>query len=229
MIVVPAGNFLMGSPANDVEGIDDERPQHEVRIGKPIAVGRYEVTFDEWEACFDSGDCKDRHDNGWGRGKRPVVNVSWDDAQAYIGWLSKKTGHRYRLLSEAEWEYAARAGTTTRYPWGDEPGSNLANFKDSGSPWGGAQTAPVGSFEPNKFGLHDMVGNVWEWVQDCSNSRYSGAPTDGSAREEGDCGVRMRRGGGFGADAVGVRAATRGRFEKHLTYKGLGFRVVRDL
>ena len=156
---------------------DDEGPQHEVRIAKPFAVGRFQVTFDEWDACVAARGCKHRpKDEGWGRGKRPVINVSWEDAQAYVAWLSKKTGHQYRLLSEAEWEHAARAGTATRYPWGDEPGSNRANFDGSGSKWSGKQTAPVGSFEPNAFGLHDVIGNVLEWVQDCWNDGFRALP-----------------------------------------------------
>ena len=184
MVVIPAGRFVMGSPASEQGRSDDEGPQHEVHIARPFAVGRFQVTFDEWDACVAAGGCKHRpKDEGWGRGKRPVINVSWEEAQAYVAWLSKKTGQQYRLLSEAEWEYAARAGTTTRYPWGDDPGVNRANFDGSGSQWSSKQTAPVGSFEPNAFGLHDMIGNVLEWVQDCWNDGYKGAPADGSARE----------------------------------------------
>ena len=152
MIVVPAGRFLMGSPAG--QGYDDERPQHEVTIAKPFAVAKFALTFDEWDACAARGGCRpDVSDSGWGRGRRPVINVSWDDAQAYVKWLSSITGKPYRLLSEAEYEYAARAGNQTRYPWGDEiklNGKPMANCRGCGSQWDGEQTAPVGSFTPNE-------------------------------------------------------------------------------
>jgi formylglycine-generating enzyme required for sulfatase activity len=158
-----------------------------------------------------------------------VINVSWDDAQGYVAWLAKKTGKPYRLLSEAEWEYAARAGTATPYPWGDEPGTNRANFKGAGSQWSGKQTAPVGSFEPNKFGLHDMIGNVWEWVQDCGNESYKGAPADGRAWESGDCGLRVARGGSWLNLPEGARAAGRYWDPPGLRSILLGFRVARTL
>jgi formylglycine-generating enzyme required for sulfatase activity len=219
MVVVPAGTFMMG-----------EGPQHKVTIARPFAVGKYPVTFDEWDACVNAGGTKyEPVDSGWGRGKRPVINVSWDDAQVYVAWLSKKTGMPYRLLSEAEWEYAARAGTTTRYPWGDEPDTNHANFRDSGSQWSGKQTAPVGSFEPNAFGLHDMIGNVWEWLQDCWNNSYSGAPTDGSAWEAGDCGRRVVRGGSWDSYPENARVADRSGDGPTVRYFGLGFRLARTL
>jgi formylglycine-generating enzyme required for sulfatase activity len=170
-------------------------PQHQVTIGEPFGVGRYEVTFDEWDACVKGGGCNDYKpsDQGWGRGRRPVINVSWDDAQAYVAWLSKKTGQPYRLPSEAEWEYAARAGTTSRYWWGnDVPTSKQANFGDHVN-----KTSKVGSYPANPWGLHDMNGNVWEWVEDCWNESYEGAPNDGSAWPSGDCGRRVRRGGSW--------------------------------
>ncbi len=176
MIVVPAGRFLMGSPAG--QGYDSERPAHEVTIAKPFAVAEFALTFDEWDACAAHGDCNPRvDDEGWGRGRRPVINVSWDDAQAYVKWLSRITGKRYRLLSEAEYEYAARAGTRTAYPWGDEirlNGKPMPNCSGCGSQWDGKQTAPVGSFTANRFDLYDMVGNVWEWTEDCWNDSYEG-------------------------------------------------------
>jgi formylglycine-generating enzyme required for sulfatase activity len=150
MVVIPAGTFMMGSPDSEVGRLIYEGPQHKVKIARPFAVSKYEITFDQWDACMKEGGCKDMpKDEGWGRGKRPVINVNWDNAQNYAAWLAKKTGKPYRLLSEAEWEYAARGGATTRYPWGDEPGANRANFNGSGSQWSGKQTAPVGSFEPN--------------------------------------------------------------------------------
>ena len=159
----------MGSPTSEPGHSAEEGPQHPVTIARPFAVGRYEVTFDEWDACVAEGGCNGYKpsDEGWGRGRRPVINVSWDDAQAYVTWLSKKTGKSYRLLSGAEYEYAMRAGTQTVYPWGDTIGTNNANCHSCGSQWDAKQTAPVGSFAANGFGLYDMVGNVREWTEDC--------------------------------------------------------------
>jgi len=219
MVVVPAGEFMMG-----------EGTQHKVTIARPFAVGKYPVTFDEWDACVAAGGCKYKpEDAGWGRSRRPAINVSWDDAQEYVAWLSKKTGKSYRLLSEAEWEYAARAGTTTRYPWGDEPGTNLANFQNSGSQWSGKQTSPVGSFEPNAFGLYDMIGNVWEWLQDCWNDSYKGAPTDGSAWESGNCGLRVVLGGSCCNLPELARVAIRSRLAPSFRLSFQGFRLARTL
>jgi formylglycine-generating enzyme required for sulfatase activity len=230
MVVIPAGTFMMGSRDSEVGRSKDEGPQHKVTIARPFAVSRYEITFDEWDACMKEGGCKDMpKDEGWGRGMRPVINVNWDNAQNYAAWLAKKTGKPYRLLSEAEWEYAARGGTTTRYPWGDEPGTNRANFGGSGSQWSGKQTAPVGSFEPNAFGLHDMIGNVWEWVEDCWNENYRGAPVDGSAWGSGDCGLRVVRGGSWFIKPEDARVAY--RYWGNPTYRSnfQGFRLARTL
>jgi formylglycine-generating enzyme required for sulfatase activity len=228
MVVVPAGRFLMGSAEGT--GDSDERPQHEVVIARPFAVGRYAVTFDEWDACVTASGLKHRPDDaGWGCGRQPVINVSWEDSRQYVGWLSKHTGQAYRLLSEAEWEYAARAGTSTRYRWGDEPGTNRANFVGSGSRWSGERTAPVGSFEPNGFGLYEMNGNVWEWVQDCWNESYRGAPSNGSAWEAGVCGRRVVRGGSWYNAPGFARSAYRFWFEPGVRDDYLGFRVARTL
>ena len=145
-------------------------------IDSPFAVSKLEVTADEWDACVVLGGCTwPAPETGFGRGTRPVMNVSWDDAQQYVAWLSTRTGKTYRLLSEAEWEYAARAGTSTAYFWGNEIGNGNANCNGCGSQWDHRRTAPVGSFAPNAFGLHDMHGNVWEWVQDCMHEDYNGA------------------------------------------------------
>jgi formylglycine-generating enzyme required for sulfatase activity len=163
MIVVPAGSFTMGSPANERGWRRDfEGPQHRVNLPRQFAVGQFEVTFDEWDACVVDSGCNGYKpsDQGWGRGRQPVINVTWNDAKAYVAWLSNKTGQTYRLLTEAEYEYATRAGTTTAYPWGDEIGKNNANCSACGSQWDRKQTAPVGSFTANGFGLYDMVGNV---------------------------------------------------------------------
>ena len=173
MVVISAGSFTMGSPQYEPGHKSDEAPQHNVTISKPFAVSKFEVTFAEWDACAAHGDCIPHvDDDGWGRDRQPVINVSWNDAQRYVAWLSKITGKTYRLLSEAEYEYAARGGTRTAYPWGDEIGTNNADCSGCGTRWDATQTAPVGSFRPNQFGLNDMVGNVWEWVEDCPHEDY---------------------------------------------------------
>lgn len=223
--MLPAGCFLMGSPSGEDGRYTDEEPQHEVTIARPFAVGRYPVTFSEWDAFVAAEGTTHRPDDkGWGRGRQPVIHVSWDDAQAYVAWLSDQTGQPYRLLSEAEWEYAARAGSQTRYPWGNEPGKNKANFDGSGSQWSKRQTSPVGSFAPNVFGLHDMIGNVWEWVQDTWHDNYQGAPDDGRAWEEGSD-SRVVRGGSWFVDPGGCRAACRGGLSPDDRVNVLGFRV----
>jgi formylglycine-generating enzyme required for sulfatase activity len=190
------------------------------------------VTFADWDACVSVGGCAQEgraSDAGWGRGRQPVIYVSWDDAQAYVAWLSKMTGKAYRLLTEAEWEYAARAGTTTAYFWGDEIGKNNANCGGCGSQWDGRQTAPAGSFAPNAFGLYDMLGKVFEWVEDCSHDNYNGAPTDGSAWTAGDCKSRVVRGGSWGINPQYLRAAYRDGVTTGARLSSLGFRVGRTL
>jgi formylglycine-generating enzyme required for sulfatase activity len=230
MVVIPAGSFMMGSPKDEKGRSDGEGPKHKVTIARAFAVGKYEGTFDEWETCVAASACTHKpEDQGWGRGKRPVINVSWNDAQEYIGWLSKKAGKEYRLLSEAEWEYAARARSTTAYPWGNEPGGNHANFFDSGSEWSGKQTSPAGSFKPNAFGLYDMIGNVLEWTQDCWNGSYKGAPADGRPWESGDCGQRVVRGGPWGFSPDLARSAFRGGLGPGDRSISLGFRLARTL
>ena len=232
LVVVPAGSFLMGSPADEAVRADNEGPQHHVTIGEPLAVGVYEVTFAEWDACVTSGGCGENQpdDEGWGRGRQPVMNVSWEAAQAYVAWLSRETGKAYRLLSEAEWEYVARAGSTTRYWWGDEIGENRANCEGCGSQWDDEQSAPVGSFEPNGFGLYDVHGNVHEWVQDCWNENYTGAPNDGSALKTGDCSERVLRGGSWGYGGPWyLRSALRGWMPTAFWNRYIGFRIARSL
>jgi formylglycine-generating enzyme required for sulfatase activity len=238
MIVLPAGEFVMGALSDGFQNrplsgekvaSGGESPQRRVTIPKRFAVGAFEVTFDEWDACVALGGCLTRaYDPGWGRGKRPVIYVGWEDAQQYVKWLSKRTGRDYRLLTEAEWEYAARAGTITFNSWGDEIGSGLANCEKCGSPWGGKQTAPVGSFPPNAFGLHDMEGNVWELVEDVWVSGYEGAPSDGSAR--GDDPQERRRVARGGAWDLGLLPVTRRMgFTPDSRGDSLGFRVARTL
>jgi formylglycine-generating enzyme required for sulfatase activity len=236
MVVVPPGSFMMGSP--DGEGHDNERPQHEVTIAKPVAIGKFELTFDEWDACVAHGGCAltpkyggGNRDAGWGRGRRPVIEVSWDDASAYVKWLSGITGKPYRLLSEAEYEYAAQAGTRTKYPWGDNimlDGKPMANCDGCGSELGGKRTMPVGSFPPNAFGLYDMIGNVWEWTADCWHEQYQRAPVDGSAWTTGNCGGVIR-GGSWYSGFDGVRSAFRAVSYPSTTSLTDGFRVARSL
>ena len=231
LVVVPAGSFMMGSPEGEEGRFDAEGPLHEVRIDYPLAVGVYAVTFDEWDACVSDGGCGRYRpdDNGWGRGARPVISVSWEDAQRYVKWLSWKTGKGYRLLSESEWEYVARAGTRTRYWWGDEIDRNRANCNECGSRWDNKGTAPVGSFSANAFGLYDVHGNVHEWVEDCWNDSYDGAPTDGSAWESEDCSLRVVRGGSWGNVPGFLRSALRIRGTTGDRVNVAGFRVARTL
>jgi formylglycine-generating enzyme required for sulfatase activity len=230
MVVVPAGSFMMGWPPTK-KGREFEGPQHIVTIGRSFAVAKFELTFDEWDTCFTYGDCPEGiSDGGWGRGQQPVINVTWDDAQRYVAWLSKMTGKSYRLLTEAEYEYATRAGTQTAYPWGDDIGKNNANCDGCGSKWDYRETAPVGSFKPNAFGLYDMVGNVFEWVEDCWHDNYNGAPTDDSAWiEGGTCGARVIRGGAWISLPDALRAADRSGGPSVIRLNDLGFRVGRTL
>ena len=231
MVVVPAGLYRMGSPSQERGRGDDEGPVHAVAIGAPFALGVYEVTFAEWDAC-KRGCPRGKQapsDRGWGRGRRPVINVSWDDAKRYAQWLSRKTRKAYRLPSEAEWEYAARAGTATAYSWGDQIGVNRANCRGCGSQWDGSKTAPVGSFRANAWGLHDMHGNVWEWTEDCWNGSYRGAPSDGSAWLRGNCDQRVLRGGSWSGGPSDLGAADRYGITTGGRSGSFGFRVARTL
>jgi formylglycine-generating enzyme required for sulfatase activity len=223
MVVVPAGAFDMGS------NTEYENPVHRVTFAKPFAIGRYEVTFDQWDRCVEEKGCKAQADDrGWGRGDRPVINVSWEDAKAFIAWLSPKSGQTYRLPSEAEWEYAARAGTSTPFWWGRDVGSRQANCRECNT-GSGQQTSAVGSYQPNPFGLYDTAGNVAEWVEDCWNDNYRGAPKDGSAWTTGQCRLRVLRGGAYDSQAKSVRSTARFRYDTDVRYPANGFRVVREL
>jgi formylglycine-generating enzyme required for sulfatase activity len=242
MVVVPAGSFLMGSPPSEKgrEPADkgSEGPQHPVTIARPFAVGKFEVTFAEWDACVTGGGCTHSpKDFGSGRSKRPVINVSWNDITSqYLPWLNRKSGKTYRLLTEAEWEYAARAGTTTRFAFGETITRTQAQYSvgDSGSAGGPVE---VGSFPANAFGLHDMHGNVWEWVQDCWNGSYNGAPSDGSAWISGAawgwvttaCDSRILRGGSWFLQAENARSANRYGWAPGARNFDMGFRVARTL
>jgi formylglycine-generating enzyme required for sulfatase activity len=216
MVVVPAGSFMMGSPSSEPGRERDEGPQHRVSISKPFAVGKYEVTQAEWKSVmgsifsYFSGD------------RNPVELVSWDEVEKFIKKLSAKSGKKYRLLSEAEWVYAARAGTTTPFYTGNKIRKSHANF-------GGESTIAVGSFSPNAFGLHDMLGNVQEWVGDCWNGDYNGAPTNGSVWGSGDCERRSLRGGSWNDIPMQLRSAFRYSFNPGAHSYLYGFRVARDL
>jgi formylglycine-generating enzyme required for sulfatase activity len=232
MVIVPAGSFTMGSPKSERYRIHVEGPQHRVTFSRPFAVGRFAVTFDEWDACVAHGGCNDYKpfDADWGRGKRPVIHVSWDDAQAYISWLKGKTGRNYHLLSEAQREYVTRAGTTTPYWLGSSISTSQANY--NGEETSGQyrkQTVPVDSFEPNPWGLFQVHGNVWEWTEDCWNDTYRGAPTDGSAWASGDCNSAVIRGGAWNTRSAGLRSAFRNLYLKDKRFPRVGFRVARTL
>jgi formylglycine-generating enzyme required for sulfatase activity len=220
--------FEMGS----AEGGDDERPVHPVQFVKPFNIGKYEVTFEDYAAYASQTGASLPPDEGWGRGQRPVINVSWEEAQNYARWLSSVTGRSYRLPTEAEWEFAARAGTTTAYWWGDEIGENHANCYGCGSEWDGERTAPVGSFDPNPWGLHDTHGNVWEWVTDCWHDTYQEAPGDGAAWSEaagGDCSRRVVRGGAWFNMPSNLRSTLRFGADDVYRFPFLGFRLVEEL
>lgn len=248
MTVIPAGTFKMGSPQAELSA--NEGPQHSVTIRKPFAVGIYNVTFDQWDACVIDGACEGNSPSsqGWGRGNRPVINVSWYDAQLYVAWLNERVRSSvqgasapppdasatppsgpYRLLTEAEWEYAARAGTTTAYYWGDDRRKGMANCDGCGSEWDNQQTAPVGSFPPNPFGLYDMAGNVLQWTEDCYHENYNGAPTDGSAWKGRICDARMMRGGSWFNSTYYIRASQRFIVSPHFRANNAGFRVAKTL
>jgi formylglycine-generating enzyme required for sulfatase activity len=226
MVVIPAGTFRMG----DIQGggWDNELPVHQVSVGR-FAMGKYEVTFAEYDKFAEATGRSKPDDYGWGRGNRPVINVSWHDATAYLDWLSEQTGKRYRLPTEAEWEYAARAGTETKYWWGNDIGTNLANCRNSGSEWSGKQTAPVGSFQANPFGLYDTVGNLWEWCADPWHSNYQGAPTDGRIWDSTDTTLRLLRGGSFDIYPLICRAALRFGYASDFHNWDVGFRGCADL
>ena len=231
MVVLPAGAFMMGSPPGEPGRRASEGPERRVTIARPFAVGKFEVTFAEWEACVAGGGCTSNpnpSDSGWGRGRRPVINVSWHDAKEYAAWLSRKTGKAYRLLSEAEWEYAVRAGTTTRYGFGDAISKGQAQYSEVGGVSAG-KMVEVGSFPANRFGLHDMHGNVLEWVEDAWHKNYQGAPDGGSAWPGGDRSPRVLRGGSWYDGQQDLRSAVRDRNAPADRGSYYGFRLARTL
>jgi formylglycine-generating enzyme required for sulfatase activity len=234
MVEIPSGRFLMGSKL-----YEREQPLHPVSLDMAIAVGRFETTFDEWDACVRGGGCVHNStpsDEGWGRGRRPVIDVSWNDAKDYVSWLSRKTGKPYRLLSEAEWEYAARAGSTTTYSWGDEIDCGKASYdggrgSDCAAHTGRSSlrgTQLVGKYTANRWGLYDMLGNVWEWCEDNWHPDYHGAPEDGSAWRGGDASMRILRGGAWNYGPSALRSADRNWFPRDGRTSFMGFRVARQ-
>jgi len=239
MVRIPAGSFLMGSPASEPERDADEGPQHRVQVAA-FELGKSEVTFAQWDACVATGGCTHRPaDEGWGRGNQPVINVSWDDVQQYVTWLSRQTGQTWRLPTEAEWEYAARAGTTTAFSTGNCITTSQAHY-NSYDDYAGCgtknwvfvgRTRAVGSYPPNRWGLYDLHGNVHEWVQDCSHDSYTGAPQNGSAWLDScpDSGRRVLRGGSWFNYPRDLRAASRVRNVTGNRDVDLGFRVARTL
>lgn len=238
MVAVPPGWFMMGAAIDEEGARKSEFPRRRVTIPRPFAVAKYEVTFAEWTVCVFAGGCNGYRpdDRRFGQDRRPLINVSWDDAKSYVGWLSRKTGERYRLLSEAEWEYAARAGTEEAFHFGSTISTDRANYDGMHTyEWGRTgvyrgQTLPVGSFPRNRFGLHDLHGNVGEWVEDCWHDDYRGAPPDGDAwLGSGDCGRRVMRGGGWNAGPVFLRSANRTPVNAASRYDYIGFRVARTL
>jgi formylglycine-generating enzyme required for sulfatase activity len=253
MVVVPSGTFSMGAPQSEIDqhhAFPNEGPGHTVSISRPFAVSKFEVTFDQWDACIQDGGCRGFRpsDSGWGRQKHPVINISWDDAKLYVKWLSNKTGKVYRLLSEAEWEYAARAGSTAKYFFGDDPMSlcRYANIADdSGNAYrypstgfrawltcndGYFHTAPVGSFVSNDFGLYDVLGNVSEWVEDGWHDNYQGAPTYGSTWVAGaDPQLHVARGGSWYSLQDGVTSSVRYKYVASPGGELVGLRIARTL
>ena len=236
MVILPLGSFTMGSAAAEAGRAPTEGPQHRVAITHQIAVGKFEVTFDEWDLCVREGGCKENPGNsGWGKGKRPVINVSWNDAKQYAKWLADKTGKGYRLLSEAEWEFAARGGSAGAFSFGASISADQANYDAAFAYAGGAtgtrlgKTATVGSYKPNAYGLYDMHGNVAEWIEDCLNDTYAGAPNDGSAWTSGNCGQRLVRGGSWESNPSALRSASRAYFIPFVRLNSVGLRVARPL
>lgn len=266
MVVLPLGSFVMGSPATEEGRRAHEGPQHSVNIGYAFAVGRFELTRGQFTVFVTEsghavdGNCgywdteaerwrndqaKNWRDPGFAQDdNHPVVCISWEDAKAYTAWVSRKTGKRYRLLSESEWEYAARAGSSTSRPWGENPDNACDHANSADAEYarvvggrkavhkcndGHAYTAPVGRFKANAFGIHDMIGNVWSWVEDCYNTSYSTAPVDGSAWQAGDCSRRLARGLSWNAGISGSRSAYRYMDSTKARYNMIGVRIARTL
>ena len=225
LIVVPAETFTMGS----LSGEANETPPRAVTITRPFAVARFEVTFAEWDACIAAAGCSHKPETDWGRDQKPVVSVSWEDAKTYVAWLSRITGKNYRLLSEAEWEHAARAQTTSSYAFGDKLTADQAHYMADGGPSPFGTTVNVGTFKPNTFGLYDLHGNAAEWVEDCYHENYKQAPADAGAWLEPNCTRRVVRGGSWRDNAHDLRSSSRRGVKAVDRYNFIGFRVARTL
>jgi formylglycine-generating enzyme required for sulfatase activity len=225
MVELPAGSYEMGSIGNSLNF--NEGPRHQVKLAA-FSISKFEVTFEEYDRFARATGHRLPYDESWGRADRPVINVSWDDARAYIRWLSEQTGKNYRLPSEAEWEYATRAGSVDNFWWRDSADNLHANCFNCGSQWDGTRTAPVGSFEANDFGLHDVTGNVQEWTADCYHGSYNGAPGDGNAWQFPECAMRVVRGGAYTSPLDSLRSAKRSQYDQDTRLDNLGFRVVRE-
>ena len=224
MVLLPAGRFVMG----DTQGDATEKPARTVTIRQPFAIGKHEVTIREWKACVLDGGCSYSPEIAGNDPNSPVRDISWTDAVQYTRWLSAKTGKYYRMPSEAEWEYAARGGTKSRYWWGNQLVKGLANCVNCGGNYDRKSPASTGSFDPNPFGLHDMNGGVWEWVHDCWHKNYKGAPKDGSAWDKDACRVRVLRGGSWRNDSSYVHSASRFKYDADVRYLTNGLRVARS-
>ena len=226
MSIIPSGTFMIGS----TKGRKRELPVSKITITKSLAVSRYEVTFDQWDACFNSGGCsKKPSDRGWGRDSRPVINILLTDIDEYVTWLTKKTGHIYRLPSESEWEYAARAGSQTEFSWGDQMQTGAANCRGCGTKWSGIKSAPVGQFKPNAWGLYDVHGNVFEYVADCWSNDHYNIPRNGVAKKTANCLSKVIKGGSWYYLPKVSRSASRVRNDKRVFSYFIGFRVFREL
>lgn len=225
LVSLPGGSYTMGSNSGD----PSEKPAHQVSISGPFAIGKHEVTVEQWNACVEDGGCPRITSDANRTPSGPVRDVSWDDAQQYVKWLSKVSGKPYRLPTEAEWEFAARGGTSTRYWWGEQMRPGKANCKDCGEPWSQDGPANVGSFAANPFGLHDVNGSVWEWVSDCWHNSYKGAPDDGRSWDASACRERVIRGGSWRDGASYMPASTRFKYAASVRHSQNGFRVARDL
>jgi formylglycine-generating enzyme required for sulfatase activity len=225
LVSIPAGTYTMGSNTSD----PSEKPAHQVTVATPFAIGRYEVSVQEWNACAAAGACQKIAQPPDASPNAPMRDVSWDDAQQYAKWLSTVSGKPYRLPTEAEWELAARGGTSTRYWWGEQMAQGKANCKECGKPWAEGAPANVGSFAANPYGVYDTSGSVWEWVADCWHNNYKGAPGDGRAWDEPDCRVHVIRGGSWREGAPYMVASTRFKYDAGVRHSQNGFRVARSL
>lgn len=235
IVLIPKGGFVMGSD----NAHENERPAHKASVAKPFYLGTKEVTFDQWQACVEAKACKRMpDDHRWGMGSRPVMNVTYDEVMEYLAWISRKSGKRYRLPSEVEWEWAARGGGETLYPWGERMEPGMANCRECGAePFGGFSTAPVASYPPNGYGLYDMNGNVWEWTSDCWHPSHQGAYGDQKPRGPAPipelpgkfgCDARVMKGGAWYYYAVMSRPQARAKNDAKVYSYVLGFRVARD-